>query len=178
MMWLDRISGNSPAGTPFNNRSFSPVPRRSSHLSPAPQATSRPGLVSQPVSLSGLLTPSDSTTSLPGTIRGAHDSALKNNSVRSRAVHVRDPLEVLNEVLGKQKENKRDEDDEKPAGDSTSVDVSREKPTKLVGEIDFGGLSLWEFATQTEEPRRLLQSDVGVQAIQQCMFWSYASYGS
>lgn len=170
-MWLDRISGNSPSGTPFNSRSFSPAPRRSSHLSPNPQATSRPGLVSQPSSLSGLVTPSDSTTSLPGTIRGPQESALKNSVGRSRAVHVRDPLEVLNEVLGRQKADKSEEERDHNAADSTSAAVAYEKPTKLVDDIDFGGLSLQEFVTRTEEPRRLLQSDVGVQAIQQCTSW-------
>ncbi|KNG87517.1 GARP complex subunit (Sac2) [Aspergillus nomiae NRRL 13137] len=41
------------------------------------------------------------------------------------------------------------------------------KPSQLVAEIDFGDLSLEEFVTKPDEPRRVSNSDIGAQTIQQ-----------
>ncbi|XHF97991.1 hypothetical protein AWENTII_001564 [Aspergillus wentii] len=155
-MWLDRISGHStPSGTPLDNRSYSPSPRRSSHLSPGPQNT-RPGSGRQGSSLSILLTPSDSSTSLSATARG---SGLKPSAARSRPSDVVDPLEVLNGIIGKHKGGTSDAD--------APIQAAEVKPTRLVETIEFGNLSLEEFVTKEDEPRRIANTDAGAQTIEQ-----------
>ncbi|GMF73701.1 unnamed protein product [Aspergillus oryzae] len=155
------MSGHStPSGPQIDSRSNSPLPRRpTSRLSPYAQNSrsqpSRPGS-----SLSNLLTPSDSTTSLSATQR-ADDTALKQFPAKARPSNVADPLDVLNDIIGKRKE--------KLAGAESPVLSStlKTKPSQLVAEIDFGGLSLEEFVTKPDEPRRAKYSDVGAQTIQQ-----------
>lgn len=159
-MWLDRLSGNStPSAPPFDSRGSSPVPRRSSHLSPLPQ-NSRPGSNRQGSSLSILLTPSDSTTSLPATAR---DTVGRQNGAQTRPSNIVDPLEVLNGILGKRKEANPD------AIMTVTAPHSEIKPSRLVEEIDFGGLSLEEFATKGDarDSRRVFHSDAGAQMIEQ-----------
>ncbi|KAE8325906.1 Vps52-domain-containing protein [Aspergillus sergii] len=160
-MWLDRMSGHStPSGPQIDSRSNSPLPRRStSRLSPYAQ-NSRPQPSRPGSSLSNLLTPSDSTTSLSATQR-ADDTALKQFPAKARPSNVADPLDVLNDIIGKRKE--------KLAGaESPFLSSTLEtKPSQLVAEIDFGGLSLEEFVTKPDEPRRATYSDVGAQTIQQ-----------
>ncbi|KAB8221662.1 Sac2 family-domain-containing protein [Aspergillus novoparasiticus] len=160
-MWLDRMSGHStPSGPQIDSRSNSPLPRRStSRLSPYAQ-NSRPQPSRPGSSLSNLLTPSDSTTSLSATQR-ADDTALKQFPAKTRPSNVADPLDVLNDIIGKRKE--------KLAGAESPVLSStlETKPSQLVAEIDFGGLSLEEFVTKPDEPRRASHSDVGAQTIQQ-----------
>ena len=151
-MWLDRLSAHStPSGAPFDSRGSSPVPRRSTLLSPVPQ-NSRPGSNRQGSSLSILLTPSDSQTSLPALARDA--------SSRKRPSDVVDPLEVLNGIIGKQK-------GESVGGSKTQG--SEIKPAQLVGEIDFGGLSLEEFASKEDARSSGRQSNdsAGVQTVEQ-----------
>lgn len=160
-MWLDRISGHStPAGPQPDSRSNSPLPRRSSsRLSPYAQQNSRPG-PSRPASfLSVLLTPSDSTSSLPATARG-DGSAFKQNAVGGRPSDVADPLEVLNGILGKQRtENRNSDASLRPEADT--------KPAQLVEDIDFEGLSLEEFVAKQDQPRRAANSGVDAQTLQQ-----------
>ncbi|PWY82933.1 Vps52-domain-containing protein [Aspergillus heteromorphus CBS 117.55] len=154
-MWLDRISGHStPSGPQFDSRSNSPLPRRtSSRLAPnAPN--NRPGSNRQGSSLSILLTPSDSTTSLPATAR--EGSAPRQGTARSRPSDVADPFEVLNGIIGKQTQR-----------EDSSTTSTESKPSGLVEDIDFRGLSLEDFAAQDDEPRRTLPTDVGAQTIQQ-----------
>lgn len=150
-MWLDRLSGHStPSGVPFDSRGSSPAPRRSTHLSPVPQ-NNRPGSNRQGSSLSILLTPSDSQTSLPALARDA--------SSRKRPSDVLDPLEVLNGIIGKQKGE--------TVGGSKTLGVGT-KPAQLTGEIDFGGLSLEEFVSKdTRDTERSLNGNAGVQTIEQ-----------
>ncbi|KAB8261938.1 Vps52-domain-containing protein [Aspergillus pseudonomiae] len=160
-MWLDRMSGHStPPGPPIDSRSNSPLPRRpTSRLSPYAQ-NSRPHPSRPGSSLSNLLTPSDSTTSLSATPRG-DDSVLKQSPARARPSNVADPLDVLNDVIGKRKETLAET--ESPVLSSTP----EAKPSQLVAEIDFGDLSLEEFVTKPDEPRRVSNSDIGAQTIQQ-----------
>ncbi|RAL09838.1 Vps52-domain-containing protein [Aspergillus homomorphus CBS 101889] len=156
-MWLDRIAGHStPSGSQIDSRSNSPLPRRtSSRLSPNIQ-NNRPGSSRQASSLSVLLTPSDSTTSLPAT--AARDrSPLKQIAARSRPSDVADPLDVLNGILGKQN-GKRDLS---PDGD---LNV---KPSDLVEDIDFQGLSLEDFVAQADNRKRITSTDAGAQTVQQ-----------
>lgn len=151
-MWLDRLSGHStPSGAPFDSRGSSPAPRRSAHLSPVPQ-NNRLGSNRQGSSLSILLTPSDSQTSLPALARDAPS--------RKRPSDVVDPLDVLKGIIGKQQgEN---------AGGSKTLGAET-KPTQLVGEIDFGGLSLEEFASKedTRGSGRSPNGTAGAQTIEQ-----------
>ncbi|THC99383.1 hypothetical protein EYZ11_001107 [Aspergillus tanneri] len=148
-MWLDRISGHStPSSLPTDSRSNSPLPRRtSSRLSPYSQSA-RASSSRQGSSLSVLVSPNSSSTSLP-TTRG-DGSALKQASARPRPSDVADPLEVLSGILGKQREEA----------------LQAEKPMQLVPDIDFGGLSLEEFVAAEAEPRPV-GSDIGAQTIQQ-----------
>lgn len=155
-MWLDRLSGHSsPAGTPPppNSRSFSPA-RRPGRL-PRTQSL-RSSLHPRSSSTSLLLTPDDSTTSLPGTARSSpNGSASRPAQSRQQRIEVNDPLEVLNSIIGKKAS-------EKP------VETTSEKPSQLVESIDFGGLSLEQFALQGTETGGIVRSDDGAQAIQQC----------
>ena len=160
-MWLDRMSGHStPSGPQIDSRSNSPLPRRStSRLSPYAQ-NSRPQPSRPGSSLSNLLTPSDSTTSLSATQR-ADDTTVKQFPAKARPSNVADPLDVLNDIIGKRKEKLAEAESPVP---SSTLEI---KPSQLVAEIDFGGLSLEEFVTKPDEPRRAANSDVGAQTIQQ-----------
>ncbi|KAH1492297.1 hypothetical protein LV164_000774 [Aspergillus fumigatus] len=160
-MWLDRISGHStPSGVPLDSRSNSPAPRRSSSLlSPAPP-NNRPSPNRQGSSLSVLLTPSDSTTSLPATARGVNGSVLKQGAAKSRPSDVADPLEVLKDIIGKQKADVE-------TNECLKASAPEAKPLHLVETIDFGDLSLEEFVSQVGEPRRATSADVSAQTLQQ-----------
>ncbi|KAI3195586.1 hypothetical protein CBS147311_7891 [Penicillium roqueforti] len=160
-MWRDRISAQSTSSG-ANSRNLSPLPRRSSsQLSPSPY-NSRPGVTSRSSSTSLLLTPNDSTTSLPGTARATNGSPLKQTSIqRPRPANVPDPLEVLNEIIGKEK-NQTD----KHVPPLSSVP---ERPGQLVEAIRFDGLSLEDFLKK-EDPtpiKRTRESDVNAQTVQQ-----------
>lgn len=163
-MWLDRISGHSTPSAPQpDSRSNSPLPRRSSsRLSPYAQPARPTSASRQGSSLSVLVTPSDSNVSLPATVRG-DGSGLKQSAARSRPSDVADPLQVLNGIIGKQKESALQTDK------LTPTTASPEKPSQLVEDIDFNGLSLEDFAAAESggiEPRRT-GSDVGAQTIRQ-----------
>ncbi|KAJ6044957.1 hypothetical protein N7460_006312 [Penicillium canescens] len=154
-MWRDRISGQS---TPTNSRNLSPLPRRtSSQLLPGPYG--RPGVTSKTSSTSLLVTPNDSTASLPGTARTANGSPLKQTSIqRPRPANVPDPLEVLNSIIGKENQTETNE----------SQLLELEKPAQLVEIIQFDGLSLEDFLTKEEKPRKKTRdSDVNAQTLQQ-----------
>lgn len=160
-MWRDRISGQTtPAGANSRNLSPLPLPRRSSsQLSPSPY--NRPGVTSRTSSTSLLATPNESTTSLPGTARGANGSPLKQTSIqRPRPANVPDPLEVLNGIIGKESQIAKNVP-------TLSSDVGR--PAQLVETIRFDGLSLEEFL-EKEEPtprRQTLDNDINAQTVQQ-----------
>ena len=150
-MWLDRISGTStPSG-----RSFSPANRRPSHLSPSPY-NNRPGLAPKSSSNISLLSPSDSTTSLPTT----NLAALKQGAARPRPSDVSDPLEVLNGIIKKG-------NGVAPREDSVSASRAEVKPEQLVEDVDFGDLSLQDYVAKEHDTRRLLKSDAGSQTIEQ-----------
>ncbi|KAK1149341.1 Vacuolar protein sorting-associated protein 52 [Aspergillus melleus] len=161
-MWLDRISGHStPSGPQADSRSNSPLPRRSSsRLSPYAQSARPTSSTRQGSSLSVLVTPSGSNVSLPATVRG-DGSVLTQSAARSRPSDVADPLQVLNGIIGKQNENTLQTDKLTP---SSAVIIG--KPSTLVEDIDFNGLSLEDFAAAESEPRRTT-SDVGAQTIRQ-----------
>ncbi|KAF2821146.1 Vps52-domain-containing protein [Ophiobolus disseminans] len=141
-MWgLDRLSAYStPSGTPPPRRdSYSPAPRRG-YPAPGPgPLPARPGLVPRTTSLS-LISPASSTTSLPATVRAP------NGGPRRRATgglhHGPDPIQVLASIMGGLPQ--------KPlAGTGEKQQPIAEKPKVVVDEIDFGGLSLHDFAADT-----------------------------
>ncbi|KAL3478796.1 Sac2 family-domain-containing protein [Aspergillus californicus] len=160
-MWLDRIAGHStPSGPQLDSRGPSPIPQRpSSYLSPNRQ-NSRPGLSRPGSSLSALVSPNASTASLPTVARIPEESTLKQDATaRNRPSDVADPLDVLNGIIRKR--------NGEPKADSSVQDSAPEvKPTKLVEDIDFEGLSLEEFV-QKSEPARRADTDVSTQTIQQ-----------
>jgi hypothetical protein len=156
-MWLDRFSVTStPSGTPppFNNRAYSPSPRRLSRLSPAPP-NARPGFGPRNSStLSLTLTSNDSNTSLPGTAR-PNGVSVRADSSRQRPRDVPDPLEVLYRILGKQ-----------PIDKPAIVEPS--KPTHLITKVDFDGLSLEEYVARGNATNRMMSTEAGVETIQHC----------
>ncbi|KAJ5746534.1 hypothetical protein N7520_011716 [Penicillium odoratum] len=156
-MWRDRISGQStPSG---GNRNPSLPRRSSSQLSRGPY-NARPGNTSRTSSTSLLVSPSDSTTSLPGTARPPNGTGLRqSNAQRPRPAVVPDPLEVLNGIIRKGQQEK----------DIPQLSTRPEqRPKELVATIDFEGLSLEEFvAKAAPTARKFPGSDVDAQTIQQ-----------
>lgn len=154
-MWLERLTP-SASPTPFtSNRNYSPAPRRPSHLSPNRHTI-------HPRSSSLSLTPNDSTTSLPSTSRTPNGMVSRHGASRPRPSDVADPLDVLNGIIGK----KRNESQDMESSDRTAAPV--ERPAQLVDSIDFEGLSLEEFASRQDATDGMLKSKVGAQTIQQC----------
>ncbi|KAL2848059.1 Sac2 family-domain-containing protein [Aspergillus pseudoustus] len=159
-MWLDRIAGHStPTGPQFDSRGPSPIPRRSSsRLSPNHQNT-RSGLSRPGSSLSALVSPNTSSTSLPS-IRGPDGPESKQNDiVKARPKNVADPLDVLNGIIRRRNGEAKTDTVQGPAPVA--------KPGKLVEDIDFGGMSLEEFVQNPESPVKSGTSDIGAQTIQQ-----------
>lgn len=116
--------------------------------------------------MSVLLTPNDSTTSLPGNARLSNLSTLRNGAASHRLADISDPIDVLDKILErKEKGYSRD------TGELSTDVVEDEHPAQLVENIDFGQLSLQGFVEQQTGPRRILQSDAGMQAVQQCAFF-------
>lgn len=160
-MWLDRLSGHStPSGTP------PPLPPSSNrHPSPSqrPSRTSssqgfRSALNPRSSSTSLLLTPSDSTASLPPTARNSSNGApQKSVFLRTPPSEVASPLEVLTGIIGKKSSDQ-------------SAEAPAEKPTQLVEAIDFGDLSLEEFANRGKSSGGLLSSKDGAGTIEQCRY--------
>jgi vacuolar protein sorting-associated protein 52 len=155
-MWLDRLSGHStPSNVPPqpHNRSYSPLPRRSSHLAP-PTSSKRPGFSPQSSTLS--LVSNDSTTSLLESSKKTNGSALRQST--TIADHP-EPLEVLKKLLGAQ------------GKDANIRDVSEDGVGDLDPdeELDFSGLSLRELAEPQPSESDGLQSHV-LQTIEECMY--------
>ncbi|EFR00068.1 vacuolar protein sorting-associated protein 52 [Nannizzia gypsea CBS 118893] len=145
-MWPDR--GAAGQGGPVASASTSSLPyspaRRQSQLSSA-NKTGRPSFSPRSSSLSFSPTPNASTTSLPGTARAVNGlSRLPPSGMRNQSYP--DPVDVLNGIIGQRHPN------------STSDYVTAsppEKPEVLCENIDFGDLSLEEFAHRMEtQPAR------------------------
>lgn len=139
-MWLDRFSGNSsPAGASTPTRSYSPLPRKGSHLAPIQRIGL--GLHQTRSSTSLDLSTNASTTSLPSPTRLVNGSALRYE--QKPPPDVIDPLKVLRSILGIP-----DEDGAVTGGTQTSTEHNVATNDVVV---DFGGLSLQEFAEQDIE---------------------------
>lgn len=154
-MWRDRISGSSPSGAPRNPS----LPRRPSQPSRGPY--NHPRTASRTSSTSLLLSPNDSSASLPGTERATHGQGPKQPSAqRPPPTVIPDPLEVLNGIIGK-------ETREKNVPRLSSEPESR--PSHLVEAINFDGLSLEEFVAKPDpvRARKTAGDDVDAQTVQQ-----------
>ncbi|EEP81689.1 conserved hypothetical protein [Uncinocarpus reesii 1704] len=157
-MWLDRFSGHSTASaaTPPFHRQASPTPRPSPLR--ANNQPSRPPFNARSSSLSLASVVNASSTSLPGTLRQTNGSTLRVSAARES--NASDPLEVLQDIIGKQREldgSKSAEADENPL----------ERPGDLVDNIDFGGLSLEDFVVQRNDRARFSNDDQTYQSAEQ-----------
>jgi len=151
-MWLDRLSGHSTPPPPPHNRSYSPLPRRSSHLAP-PTASKRPGFSPQSSTLS--LVSNDSTTSLLGSSKKTNGSGLKQSTVID---DYPEPLEVLQKLL---RAESKDSDIKDVSGNGTG-DLNLEE------DLDFSGLSLRELAKSQQSESDDIHSHVP-QTLEECM---------
>jgi hypothetical protein len=136
-MWLERLAGQpgtSNATSQPYNRSYSPAPRRPSHL--APQSSSqRPGLTPRSSSLSGVS--NASTTSLLVSSTKPGGSGLKQSTT---AADFPDPLETLRRLIGSETTGEAYGPPSEPDAD---LDLGR--------NIEFGRLSLEEFTQQKNQ---------------------------
>lgn len=157
-MWRDRISGQS---TPSGGNRNPSLPRRSSSQFSRGPYNARPGNTATTSSTSLLVSPNDSTASLSGTARPPNGTGLRQTSAqRPRPTAVPDPLEVLNGIIRKEKQDK---------GVLQLSTNPETRPHDLVKTINFEGLSLEEFvAKAAPKPiRKSPDSDVNAQTIQQ-----------
>ena len=137
-MWLDRLSGNHSASAgvpPPQVKSYSPSPRRPIHLGPG--AAARPSLSHRSSALY-LGSKSNLSTTSVDSARALNGSALKNEIIEPDESS--DPLKALEEILGRHIP-------EQPLEKKTIVgDEGFDRPSYLVEDVDFEGLSLQEFS--------------------------------
>lgn len=163
-MWLDRFSGHStPSGSPPppQQRSYSPGPRRPTHLAPA--LAQRPGFSPRTSSLSIAVNSNASTTSLASTSRLTNGSALKQQI--TPPPDAADPLDVLEKVVGLSLHRKN-------AGNGLSDnDTIFNKPTSLVEVIEFDGLSLHDLAqAEADGAGDVEEQHYIVQPVEECEY--------
>ncbi|KAJ2902581.1 hypothetical protein MKZ38_000342 [Zalerion maritima] len=130
-MWLDRFAqSHSPAPSQGGNRSYSPLPRRTTS-SLSPYVTSqRPGTTPRGSSTS--LISNNSSASLLSAARKPNGSGLKQTSTLANGA---ESLELLDKLIGASTESKTHHD-------ITDKDISQ--------YFDFGGLSLRDLALADE----------------------------
>ena len=135
-MWLDRFSGQSTpsASPPPQNRSYSPTPRRPTHLAPEHR---RPSFTPRSSSLNPGPRINQSSTS-SSSYRLPNGSNLKRQF--PPPANAIDPVSILEDIIGRavQKEVPRHE-----TKDSTA---EWGKPDQFLEDVDFRGLSLQDFA--------------------------------
>lgn len=145
-MWgLDRITPNSTlsgiAAPPPRRDSYSPAPRRPYPAGPGPLPP-RPGLIPRSSSLN-ILSPNASNTSLPLGSR-APNGAGRRRPNGGAPLDLANPIQVLSNIMGgppRKPVNLKQED-----ADSAIV----QKPEEVEEDIDFGGMSLKDFAAAAE----------------------------
>ncbi|KAL8984322.1 MAG: hypothetical protein Q9205_001678 [Flavoplaca limonia] len=155
-MWLERLSGQSTPSAPSSTqtRSYSPAPRRSSHL--APNNNPRPTYNTRTSSL-GLVSRANSSTTSLNSPQLANGSSLRQEITAPSDVV--DPLDALATVLGKKNDKSGD-------GQEGREDVALDqRPASLEVDIDFEGLNLDAFARDAGqenigEPRRYANQTV------------------
>jgi hypothetical protein len=163
-MWgLDRLTANStPSGTrPPRRDSYSPAPSRGYPASGPGALPPRPGLVPRNTSLS-LISPTASTTSLPSSAR-APNGGPRRRPTGGGQHHGPDPVQVLANIMGGLPR--------KPLASNGKRDQALpQKPEVVISEIDFGGLSLQDFAA--EAPRQHHQNTpvhtYSAQSVEEC----------
>ncbi|KAL8732448.1 MAG: hypothetical protein Q9181_003944 [Wetmoreana brouardii] len=137
-MWLERLSGQStPSASPppVQKRSYSPAPRRSSHL--APSTAARPPYGPRTSSLGLEPRANNSVTSL-NSPRLPNGSSLKQQI--APPPDVTDPLDVLKDLLGKNSQRDITGQEDR---DGTAPNL---RTLHLAEKVEFGGLSLHAFA--------------------------------
>ncbi|KAM0712483.1 hypothetical protein Q7P37_011579 [Cladosporium fusiforme] len=137
-MW-ERFSGQSAQSTPSAgspNRPYSPSPRKSFQLGPS-TIPRRPGLPSRTTSLS-VASLGGSNDSLPIAARVPGASNVRRDLASSPAADLQDPIDVLESILGPLSG--------KGHGVEGDTSTSEDVPSTLHGDIDFGTLSLEQFA--------------------------------
>ena len=160
-MWLERLSGQSTPSAPSSaqTRSYSPAPRRSSHL--APNNNPRPTYNARTSSLGLISRVNSSTTSLNST-QLANGSSLRQEITAPSDVV--DPLDALAILLGKKNDKSGD-------GQEDREDAAlNQRPASLEVDIDFKGLDLDAFARDAgqeclEQPRRFAN-----QIVEECEY--------
>ena len=140
-MWLDRFSGHSTPSEspPPQNRPYSPAPRRPNGL--VPTGTARPPFGPRISSLN--LDPR---------------ANLSTSSVNSQTppADLTDPLEALEAIVGRSIPADR-------ARDGVFHDESsRARPRELVEAVDFGGLSLDDFARSCMHDPDAVSAKIGI----------------
>jgi hypothetical protein len=163
-MWgLDRLSAYStPSGTPPPRRdSHSPAPRRGYPAAGPGSLPPRPGLVPRVSSLS-LISPTASTTSLPASAR-VPNGAPRRRTTGGGPHHGPDPIQVLASIMGGLPR--------KPPTNSGEKDQTvPQKPAVVIEEIDFGGLSLQDFAAEAPQDHKRTTSvhTYSAQSVEEC----------
>ena len=163
-MWgLDRFSGHSTpsASPPPQNRSFSPAPRRPSHLGSGLAA--RPPHSPRSSSFNVSSKYNSSTTSL-NSQRLPNGSGLKQQI--TPPADFTSPLQLLEEIVGRP----LSEEDERH-GENGRLQL--EKPAALVDDVDFGGRSIQDFLKDEEERDHIGSLDSGGVPVQNAMECEY-----
>lgn len=141
-------SQTTPSATP--NRPYSPsTPRRSIQLGPS-TLPRRPGLAARTSSLS-VASLASSTESLPGVARLPNGSSLRNELTATQGANAPDPVAVLESILGPL--SKED------GANGVDHDAADARPSTVVENIDFGGLSLEDFANSASLSASAIQSN-------------------
>ena len=164
-MWLDRFSGHpTPTHSPPPplNRSHSPAPQRGpSQLGPG--VPIRPGYGPRTSSLT-LGSRATISTSSVNSQRLPNGSALKREV--TPPADFPNPLEVLERIVGRQLQRQDD-----PIGHEIEQEQI-EKPSELVVDVDFGGLSLIDFARHEDNESRTpeVATRMTAQTVEECEY--------
>ena len=156
-MWMDRLGAYSGASgpSPAQNRTYSPISRPPSHL-----AVNRPTFSPRSSSLSLASTPNASNTSLPGSLRQATGPPPRLDTRRPTETTVRDPLEVLESIIGKRVSRNGTVENQ--------GDKAVEKPDAFVESIDFDEASLEQFVSNGDSDECTRQAPLEPMPIEQC----------
>ncbi|KAI4250279.1 MAG: hypothetical protein LQ352_005398, partial [Teloschistes flavicans] len=151
-MWLERLSGQpTPSASTATDqlRSSSPAPHRSSHL--APRIAARPPYGPRTSSL-GLGSQANTSTHSLNSPKLPNGSSLKQQI--APPPDFVDPLHALRDLIGQASDLELD------VGNDIGAGALESKPSLLLEDVDFGGLSLHAFADNSdqEEPKEAYRS--------------------
>lgn len=166
-MWLERLSGQTTpsASSSVPHRSYSPAPRRSSHL--APNSNPRPSYGPRTSSV-GLVSRANSSTTSPNPPQLANRSSLRQEIAPSPDVV--DPLDALGILLGKRKDNGRDMQEERKSAPPDH------RPTDLDADIDFQGQGLDVFAQDAGQEKIDESRRYASQTVEECEYVYLSSF--